>query len=131
MSVNFKPSKLTRQIGLFTVVYAIVVAMMAVVVPAFRQVFTAFDATLPPITKIALAFSDLVVSNLPLVAAVYLVALVGYLQLRHFAPDLREEIDSSFGIHEEIVTLFVLGLFFAAMVVAMYLPIFRLGTTDS
>jgi type II secretory pathway component PulF len=124
--VRIKPSKLARQISLFSAVYVVVIAIMAGVVPAFGQVFAAFEATLPPITKIVLACSELVVNNLPIVVAVYLVTVAGNLQFRRFAPDLREEIDSSYGIHEEIATLIVLGLFLAVMVVAMYMPIMSL-----
>jgi type II secretory pathway component PulF len=131
MSVNFKPFKLARHIGLFTVVCAVVLAMMVVVVPQFRQVFIAFGASVPSITEFVLGGSDLVVHNLPFVAAVYLVTLVGYLLFRHFVPDLREEIDSSFGIQEEIITIALLCLFVAAVFIALYLPIFRLAATDS
>jgi type II secretory pathway component PulF len=131
MSVHFKHSKLARQIGLFTVIYAVVVAMMAIVVPQFRQVFTAFGATVPPVTEYLLWCSGLVAENLPLVVTVYLVTVVGYLQFRHFAPELREEIDSSYGLDKEVITIALLGLFVAAVLFALYLPIFTLGATDS
>jgi type II secretory pathway component PulF len=126
-----KPFKLARQIALFTAVYAVVVAMMTVVVPPFRQMFKAFDTTVPWITEFALGCSVVIANNLPFVAAVYPVTLVGYLLFRRFAPELRAEIDSSFGLEQEIITLFVLGVFVAAVLVAMYLPIFRITLIDS
>lgn len=131
-------SALFYMVSIIVVAIVITAVIMIFVIPAFKSVFSSFGANLPAPTLVVMGISDWTVANWyivfpPMVIQMCLIgeetgaldAMLGTVA-DFFEAEVDEAVEALSSLMDPII-MAVLGTLIGGMVVAMYLPIFKLG----